>query len=110
MPAPGVPQDNPAGIKATIYVYEATRLDQVERIGQSAFYSAIHTRFVKTVDSDSSGRFTLALPAGRYSLFSKIEGNYYANRFDDQNYIALVTVEEGKVAEVNITVSAKASY
>ncbi len=110
MPSPDVPESEGKALKTTVYVYESTNVSQVEREGTSPFYRAIHTRLVKTVDSDSQGRFALELPAGEYSLFTKIGDRFYANSFDARNTIAPVTVTKGQVSEVNITVSATAAY
>lgn len=110
MPSPGVPPAEGVGIKTTIYVYELTNLSQVDRIGSSAFYNGIRTKFIRTVDSDSTGKFSLSLPPGRYSLFTRVDDKFYANLFDQENNIAPVTVEENRRSEVNITVSARATY
>ncbi len=110
MPAPGKPAVEAKPIITTIYIYEATNLSQVERVGSSPFYETISTRFIKSVASDESGKFSLALPAGSYSIFTKVDGKFYANSFDSKNNIALTVVEENKFSEVNIVISNKASF
>jgi|SRR5690606_10924895 len=110
MPSPDVPPSEPAGIKTTVYVFELTRLEQVEQEGNSPFYRKIKTRMIDKIESDSSGQFAISLAPGRYSLFTKVNDLYYANNFDGENHIAPVTVEEGKFTEVNILISARATY
>ena len=108
MPSPDAPASEGRPLRTTVFIYEATSLSQVERTGSSPFYSSVKTKLVKTTEADSSGYFSAELPAGRYSVFTKVDGQFYANSFDSQNNIALVTVVENKVTEVNITVSARA--
>ena len=110
MPSPDVPSSDGRAVLTTVYIYELTNLSQVERVGTSSFYTAVNTKLVQTAESDSSGYFSAQLPQGTYSLFTKVDGKFYANRFDSQNNIAVVTVAENKLTEVNITISAKASF
>lgn len=110
MPSPDRPLPLPKPLKTTVYIYEATNIKQVDRIGTSPFYRTIRTKFIKSVESNEQGYFITDLPAGNYSLFTKVDGKFYANSFDASNNIALVTVEPKKLSEVNITVSAKAVF
>ncbi len=110
MPSPDVKLSPPKGIPATLYIYELTNLNQLTRVDESAFYSTIKTRLVKTTESDASGYFSVALPAGQYSLFTKKDALFYANYFDGQNNVAPVKVSPGKVTQVNVNVDYEASY
>ena len=98
------------GIQTTVFVYEPTNISQVSRIETSPVYTAIRTKLVASVETDSTGRFTVALPPGSYSVFVKQGKGYFANLFDTNNNIALFTVEEGKLTEVKLTINNKASY
>ena len=110
MPAAGKPAIEAKPISTTVYVYEATNLSQVERMGTSPFYNSINTKFIKSVQSDEKGKFMVKLPVGNYSLFTKVDGKFYANQFDTKNNIALTVVEANKFSEVNIIISDKASF
>jgi len=110
MPGPGRPAQAPRPVSTTVYIYEATTLAQVDRRESGPFYDSIRTRLVKTVVSDTSGQFLVALPEGNYSLFTKVDGRYYANLFDAANTIAPARVEAAKLTEVKITISANASF
>lgn len=104
--APAVPQP----VMTTVFIYEPTHISQVTRTGTEPVYTAIATRLVASVETDSTGHFTVSLPVGSYSLFVK-QGNYfYANLFDNNNNIALFTVEEGKLTQANLSVSSRASF
>ena len=100
----------PKGIITEVFVYEVTNTSQVERVGTSTFYNEITTKLITSVTSDSTGKFSVALPIGSYSLFVKIGEKFYANRFNQNNDINVYTVEEDKVTESTINVNYAAFY
>ena len=110
MPSPDVKLSPPKGIPATLYIYELTNLSQLTRVSETAFYSSIKTRLIKSTQSDASGYFSVSLPPGQYSLFTKKDNLFYANYFDGQNNVAPVKVSLGKVTQVNVNVDYDASY
>ncbi len=110
MPSPDRPRSEPPGIKTTVFIYEPTNITDVTRVGVSPVYTAIHTKLVASVETDSTGAFAIALPVGSYSLFVQQGKQYYANLFDTNNNIALFTVEEDKLTKVSLTVSSSATY
>lgn len=110
MPSPDAKLSPPKGVKAVLYVYELTSFNQVTRVGESAFYSAVRTKLVQSVSSDESGYFFLSLPPGEYSLFTKKDALFYANNFDGDNHIAPVKVSPRKVTQVNVNIDYDAVY
>ncbi|OIR06942.1 hypothetical protein GALL_108480 [mine drainage metagenome] len=110
MPMPGVTPPKPSPLSTVIYIYEATNIKDVVRNGTSAFYLSVNKKLISTVQSDSTGHFIIELPAGDYSLFTKVNNLFYANNFDVNNNIALIKVEEGKIASAVIKVDAGAVY
>ncbi len=102
MPSPHRKPGFRKGVRSTIYVFTLTGSDQVTRLADSPYYySAIKTRMVRRADTDSNGYFSLLLPAGSYSIFTKIGDLYYASRRDDKNHIAPVDVSPGKMTRVD---------
>ncbi|WP_439516499.1 carboxypeptidase-like regulatory domain-containing protein [Sediminibacterium sp.] len=110
MPMKGAPENKPRPVSVTLLVYEPTNLSQVQRVETSALYTSINTRKVASVLSDSTGAFSVALPPGTYSLFVRQGKFFFANSFDSQNNIQLVTVEANKVTPFNITINSGATY
>ena len=110
MPMIGAEPQKPKGLSTTIYIYELTNLGQTSRVGITPFYKAIHTKPIATAHSDSTGAFTIRLAAGRYSLFVKQGGRFFANSFDSDNNIAPVTVVKGKLSPVKVMVNPDAVY
>jgi hypothetical protein len=68
-------------------------------------FTNIYTKLIATVDTDSTGAFIAKLPVGTYSVFVQAGQQFYANSFDIRNNINLVTVEKGKMIEMNIVVN-----
>lgn len=110
MPSPDAPPSKGHGVNTEVYVFEPTNIKEVERINGTSEYKAIHRKIIKTVKTDSAGRFAVDLPPGTYSLFIRLNGHYYSNLFDVDNNIGIVTVEPNRVSQVNITISSKATY
>ncbi len=110
MPSPDVPQNPPKGVKAKVYVYELTGINQVIKTGEGSFYSAVNTKPVKEFESDKKGFFKVSLPAGRYSIFTKKGALFYANRFDSKNNIAPIEVTANAVTKVDIRIDYDAFY
>jgi hypothetical protein len=104
MPAPHVKPAPPAGIRATIYIFGLTHISQVTRVGQSPYYSAIHTTMVCQADTDEKGHFKVLLPPGLYSIFTKKGDLFYASRMDEKNNIAPVEVPPCEFTKVECRV------
>ena len=110
MPSPDVPPATPKAFETTLYLFEKTNLQQVERQKSSSFYTAIYTRLIKEIRTDAKGRFKIRLEPGEYSIFTKKGDLYYANTFDEYNTIAPVKVVAGKFSEIIIKVDHQAVY
>lgn len=110
MPMVGAQLPEPKGVKVKVLIYEPTNISQVTRTGTAPLYTAIHTKLIDSVQTDSTGHFTIALAPGSYSLFIKQGREYYGNLFDTQNNIALFTVAEGQLTRVKLTINTGAVY
>jgi hypothetical protein len=112
MPAPGHPPGRPPGVPGTICVFELTNDNQVVRQGTSPYCKAVHTRLVRQIDTDDKGNFSIPLPPGTYSVFTKKGDLFYASRRDEKNNIAPVEVLPGKLTRVDCSVESdhKAVY
>jgi hypothetical protein len=112
MPAPNRKPSAPKGIRATIYIYGLTNISQVDRVGETPYYRAIHTRLVQQADTDDKGHFKVLLPAGHYSIFTKKGDAFYASRRDEVNNLAPAEVLPGKMTKVDCSVESdqKAVY
>jgi len=105
MPSPKYHPGTPAGTHATVCIFGLTNENQVTNSGTAGLYSAVHTRLVRQVDTDDSGRFHILLPPGTYSVFTKKGPLFYATRRDEKNNIAPVKVLPGKMTRVECSVA-----
>ncbi|MBS1627913.1 MAG: carboxypeptidase regulatory-like domain-containing protein [Bacteroidetes bacterium] len=110
MPMVDAPPSKPQPVITTVFIYDSTNIKEVTQVNQSPFYSNLKTRLITTVQSDSLGHFSVSLPEGKYSLFVKVKGMYYANLYDEKNNIFLVTVEKNKPTKVEIKLSNEAVF
>ncbi|MBS1566685.1 MAG: carboxypeptidase regulatory-like domain-containing protein [Bacteroidetes bacterium] len=110
MPMIGATPEPPRGLSTTLYIYQLTNLAQVRREGQAPFYTSISTRAVARVRSDSTGAFSIRLAPGRYSLFVKAGGRFFASTYDGENNIAPVTVYKDSLSIVRFVVNPTAVY
>ena len=110
MPMKGVDPMPPKGLAAIIYVYEQTNLSQVTKSNKTGIYTAIQTKRLATIQTDSVGAFRIALPVGKYSLFIKSGESYFANDFNQFNNICLIEVEAQKWTTARIVLNSAASY
>ncbi len=94
-----------------IYVYEATRLDSVERDSINyTFLRSIHSNFITKINSDKDGFFQIALPVGKYSFFVKEDSLFFANEGDNDGYLMSAEVNENKVTKRQIDINYNAAY
>ena len=110
MPMVGAPAPTPMPLKTTVYIYDSTHISKVQQIGTSPLFSMVSTRLVQKLVTNEAGQFSVALPAGTYSVFVLKGGAFFANQFDEKNNIGLCRVEVGKQTRVQITVNVDASY
>jgi hypothetical protein len=110
MPSPHRKPGSPRGAKTTVYFFSLTNINQVKRLTNSAFYLSVQTKLIKITDSDTSGFFHVELPVGFYSIFTKKDTLFYANRFDNNNNIAPAEVKSRQITKVEIRVDYDAAY
>ncbi len=111
MPKVGVQPPTPKPVSTTLFVYLPTNISQVTPLEPgSPLYTSINSKLVASVQSDSLGRYSVALPVGSYSVFVKQGAHFFANLFDTQNNIQLVQVDSGKITPMNILINSSATY
>ncbi|NDA61720.1 MAG: carboxypeptidase regulatory-like domain-containing protein [Chitinophagia bacterium] len=110
MPNPGKQLNSPPGFATTVFIHPVTELNQLFPTTTAGLFQMIYTSSITSITTDSSGFFSVKLPTGKYSVFVKYEGGFYANWFNEKNQIAPVEVFENQVSKVKYTVSAGATY
>jgi hypothetical protein len=110
MPGPGIKPSKGSPAVREIYIYELTSDKQTEAAEEGGFYRKINSKLVKKVKSDKKGTFSVLLPPGYYSLFSKEEKGFYANLFDDAMNINPMQVRKGKWDTFEFVIDYQAVY
>lgn len=109
MPSPDHELPKPQGVQRELFVYELTNSEQATL--QNGFYKAVVTNLIKSVKSNSEGKFCLALPEGKYTLFVKEgEKGLYANQFDGEGNIFPVKVTQNNLSMIVFTIDYQANY
>lgn len=99
-----LPQPEGPGVKAVICIFALTNDSQVIRQGTSPYCEAVHTQLIRQANTDEKGNFTILLPPGTYSVFTRKGDLFYATRRDEKNNIAPVEVLPGKMTRVDCKV------
>lgn len=102
------PRPEGKGVQRTLHIYELTNQD--EATYQDGFYTDIRKELVKKVETDEQGNFSVALPAGRYSVLVEEPPGLFAGSFDGQGNLQPVTVEADQILNIEIKVDYKAAY
>lgn len=108
MPLKGKSQSAGKPIVANVYIFENVSLKNAE--GQMPLFSKINAKEIAHVKTDSTGKFQLSLPVGKYSLFVKLSEGYFAGETDGYDNINPIEVQLNKVSNRNIVVNIGAAY
>lgn len=110
MPSPDLPKEEPAGYPTTVYIHELTPLAQLRKTDQSGLFLSVPTPLITSVTTDSVGRFSIALSPGNYSLFVKYKNGFYANWFNEKNQVGPAEVQENKITQLKLLITAEATF
>lgn len=108
MPGPGQEKTGEPVVRE-IYVYEVINAKKIEEKG-NRLYELPDQDPITIGKSDENGLFEIALPSGKYSVFTKEDEGLFANLFDGQMNLNPVEVEIGKFTEMDIKINYKAVY
>lgn len=110
MPNPERPLTAPPGFATKVFIHPVTEMNQLFPSTTAGLFQMVNTPGIASITTDSTGFFSVALPAGKYSVFVKYKDGFYANWFNEKNQVAPVEVIENQVTKVKYTVSAGATY
>ena len=107
MPGPDS-QRQPDPVVREVWIYPLITIQQTSNDGP--VYSQINAEVFSKVTTDEDGAFIIALPPGRYSVFTKEPDGLFANLSDGEGNINPVSIEKGKITEIKIDINYKATY
>jgi hypothetical protein len=108
MPSPGRPISKGRGVSRDIYIYEPTSVSQTQ--GTSPVFDAIKTRLIAHTKSDTTGRYHINLPVGKYSVFVKDNGKFFAAESNGEAILNPVEVFVKTFTQKDIIINNKAAY
>jgi hypothetical protein len=112
MPMSDKPSSKGSPLGTTVYVYEATSLNQLNGgafLHQQSLASSIQSNAVDSVISDQLGAFQFNLKPGKYSVFVKYNSNYYIPFFSGVNWVSIIEIKANEVNKMDIVVNGSES-
>ena len=112
MPMSDKPSSKGSPLGTTVYVYEATSLNQLNGgavLRQHSFASSIQSNAIDSVISDQLGAFQFNLKPGNYSVFVKYNSNYYIPFFSGVNWVSIIEIKANEVNKMDIVVNGSES-
>lgn len=101
-------RDKPKGIQRSLYIYEPTTSNELE--GSPTVYKKVNAKQIGVFETDEEGKFSIKLPPGTFSIFTKEEEGYFASTSDGKGVIGAVVVEKDQFNTLTIRVDYKAYY
>jgi hypothetical protein len=108
MPGPGRKPDGARPIVREIYIYEPVTMQQAK--SSNGFFTEIQAPLIAKTTSNSDGSFTIDLPEGEYSVFTKEPEGLFASIFDGKGRINVISVPKKKFTTVTLRVNYNATY
>lgn len=105
---PPAAENNGTAVQRTIRVYAPTKIS--EATGRPPLFSEVRTTLIAEAKSNKKGHFDIQLPPGKYSIFVITEDQYYANSFNSDNFINLITVKPNEWTAVQLVINNSASF
>ena len=103
------------GVSKTLYFYELTPVDSAD-VDNGDFYKKIHSTLVDSVKSQINGFYQIDLPPGNYSIFTRDNDLYYANRInlldslDSTEYIQPVIIYPDSLEYLVVSLTYDATF
>jgi len=110
MPSPGSPPKISNGVARTIGIFALTRLEDTEAGQKIGFYKKIKTKRIAQIKSRKDGCFAIKLPPGRYSLFVREKGEWYANSFGGEGEIFEIVIKSNEITETEFRINHSAYF
>lgn len=99
---------NSRPVQRKIQVYPLMKISDMKM--EDGLFVSVMEKAIAEVESDENGLFALALPPGKYSLFTVEENGLFANVFDGEGNAMPITVTENEWTSITIEINYKAVY
>lgn len=95
-------------VKRTIRIYPLLKISDMSL--EDGLFRSLAAKPITEIETDESGKYTLKLIPGRYSVFTVEEDGLFANTFDGEGNVQPVTVKEGEWTLLDIVINYKAVF
>lgn len=101
---------DPKGIpvKRTIRIYPLLKISDMSL--EDGLFKSLAAKPITEIETDESGKYSIKLSPGRYSVFTVEEDGLFANTFDGEGNVQPVTVKEGEWTLLDIVINYKAVF
>jgi hypothetical protein len=101
---------DPKGIpvKRMIRIYPLLKISDMSL--EDGLFKSLAAKPITEIETDESGKYSLKLSPGRYSIFTVEENGLFANTFDGEGNVQPVTVKEGEWTLLDIVINYKAVF
>lgn len=110
MPSPGKGVPIRKGVQREFGIFKLSNLNQAVKGKDDCFFKNPGTSLVKRARSDKNGCFVLSLPPGKYSVFVREKGQWYANSFNGDGEICPVEVFPDSLSQLDFRINHGAWY
>jgi hypothetical protein len=110
MPSPGKGVPIRKGVQREFGIFKLSRLDLAARGKADCFFKSTGTPLVKRARSEKDGCFALSLPPGKYSIFVREKGQWYANSFGGEGEICPFEVFPDSLSQLDFRINHGAWY
>ncbi len=109
MPGPVTKLPPPDPVKRWVLITEVLDMAQMPS-QEDGLYPSLPVDPVDSVESSENGKFRITLPEGTYSVFTREDNGYFANKFDEKSRVNPVVVTENTMTEIVIEINYSAVY
>ncbi len=95
-------------VKRMIRIYPLLKISDLSL--ESGLVQNLAAKPITEIESDESGKYSVQLSPGRYSVFTVEENGLFANTFDGEGNVQPVTVKAGEWTLLDIIVNYKAVF
>lgn len=95
-------------VKRTIRIYPLLNFSDMSL--EDGLFKSLAAKPITEIETDESGKYSIKLSPGRYSVFTVEEDGLFANIFDGEGNVQPVTVKEGEWTLLDIVINYKAVF
>lgn len=95
-------------VKRTIRIYPLLKISDMSL--EDGLFKSLAAKPITEIETDETGKYTVQLSPGRYSVFTVEEDGLFANIFDGEGNVQPVTVKEGEWTLLDIVINYKAVF